>query len=285
MGLVGDVGLAAFCLGFAPLAKKAALTAGAGPLPLAVASTGVAAIVAIAVLVGSGSGSLRAGLPRRTWWHVLAIGAMGSGAVVLLSVLAMTETTATNRSLFQAMYPVATAIAARFLLAERLGIAAYGIIVLMSAGLFLMNTGPGGIVVGRPFWLLAATLPLIGLADVYAKRTLGDADPRFVAAGRLFFGTLVLLAVAPWTAATDWAALGQVWLWIAAAGLAMAGGMLGLYRAMDTAGASIAAAFIGLAPVITAGTEWLVLDAHFTGLQLTGLALVVAGAAALAFRV
>ncbi len=285
MRLVGDVGLAAFCLGFAPLAKKAALTAGAGPLPLAVASTGAAAAVAIAVLLGSGSGPLRAGLPRRTWWHVLAIGAMGSGAVVLLSVLAMTETTATNRSLFQAMYPVATAVAARFLLGERLGVAAYGIIALMSVGLFLMNTGPGGIVIGRPFWLLAATLPLIGLADVYAKRTLGDADPRFVAAGRLFFGTLVLLAVAPWTAAADWVALGQVWPWIAAAGLAMAGGMLGLYRAMDTAGASIAAAFIGLAPVITVGTEWLVLDAHFTGLQLAGLALVVAGAAALAFRV
>ncbi|MEJ2603864.1 MAG: EamA family transporter [Gammaproteobacteria bacterium] len=157
--LVADVGLAGFCLGFAPLARKAALTAGAQPLPLAVASTGTAAAFAIAILVAGGSGSLRKSLPRRTWWHVLAVGAMGSGAVVLLSVLAMTETTATNRSLFQSMYPVATAIAARLLLGERLRLVAYAIIAVMSAGLFLMNTGPGGIVIGRPFWLLAATLP------------------------------------------------------------------------------------------------------------------------------
>jgi drug/metabolite transporter (DMT)-like permease len=37
--------------------------------------------------------------------------------------------------------------------------------------------------------------------------------------------------------------------------------------------------------VLTAATEWLILDAAFTPLQLAGLALVVGGAAALAFRV
>jgi drug/metabolite transporter (DMT)-like permease len=279
------VGLAVACLGLAPLAKKAALSSGAGALPLAVVSTAVAAGFATLIVGTAGAGRLMTGLPRRAWLHVFAVGAMGSGAVVLLSVLAMTETTATNRSLFQSMYPVATAIAARFLLGERLSPAAYGIIAVMSSGLFLMNTGSGGIVIAWPFWLLAATLPLIGLADVYAKRTLGDADPRFVAAGRLFFGTLVLLAVLPLTAPGQWLALADVWFWIAAAGLAMAGGVLGLYRAMDTAGASVAAAFIALAPVITATAEWLVLGTSFSLTQLTGLALVVGGAAALAFRV
>lgn len=281
---MGDVGLAAGCLGLAPLAKKAALTAGAAPLPLAVATTGVAAAVALTPLLAAGPGRTLAGHARTTWLHVFLVGAMGSGAVVLLSVLAMTETTATNRSLFQSMYPVATAIAARLLLGERLSGMAYGIILIMSAGLFLMNTGPGGIVIGRPFWLLAATLPLIGLADVYAKRTLGDADPRFVAAGRLLFGTLVLLVILPAGMPGEWSTLDGEWPWVAAAGLAMAGGMLGLYRAMAAAGASVAAAFIGLAPVITVTAEWLVLGASFSPLQLAGLALVAGGAAALAFR-
>jgi drug/metabolite transporter (DMT)-like permease len=106
-----------------------------------------------------------------------------------------------------------------------------------------------------------------------------------VAAGRLLFGTVVLLAVLPWTASSQWSTLGPVGWWVLGAGLAMAGGMLGLYRAMRTAGASIAAAFVGLAPVLTAAAESLILDAAFTPLQLAGLALVVAGAAALAFRV
>ena len=283
--LIGDVALAAACLGLAPLAKKAALTAGAAPLPLSVATTAVAAVVALSPLLAAGPGRTLAGHGRGTWRHVFLVGAMGSGAVVLLSVLAMTETTATNRSLFQSMYPVATAVAARFLLAERLSAIAWLIIGVMSAGLFLMNTGPGGIVIGWPFWALAATLPLIGLADVYAKRTLRDADPRFVAAGRLFFGTAVLLAVLPWTAPAQWAALAAVWWWVIGAGVAMAGGVLGLYRAMQTAGASVAAAFVGLAPVLTATAEWLLLGTAFAPLQLAGLALVVGGAAALAFRV
>jgi drug/metabolite transporter (DMT)-like permease len=250
-----------------------------------VATTAVAATIALTPLVAAGPGGPLAGRRRSTWRHVFLVGAMGSGAVVLLSVLAMTETTATNRSLFQSMYPVATAVAARFLLTERLSAVAWLIIAVMSGGLFMMNTGPGGIVIGWPFWALAATLPLIGLADVYAKRTLRDADPRFVAAGRLAFGTVVLLAVVPWTAPEQWAALAPVWWWVLGAGLAMAGGVLGLYRAMQTAGASVAAAFVGLAPVLTAATEWLILDASFTLLQLAGLALVVGGAAALAFRV
>ncbi len=254
-------------------------------MPLAVATTAVAAVVALSPLLAAGPGRTLAGHGRGTWRHVFLVGAMGSGAVVLLSVLAMTETTATNRSLFQSMYPVATAVAARFLLAERLSGVAWLIIAVMSAGLFLMNTGPGGIVIGWPFWALAATLPLIGLADVYAKRTLRDADPRFVAAGRLLFGTVVLLAVLPWTAPAQWSALTAVWWWVLGAGVAMAGGVLGLYRAMQTAGASVAAAFVGLAPVLTAAAEWLLLGTAFAPLQLAGLALVVGGAAALALRV
>jgi len=279
--LIGDVALAAGCLGLAPLAKKAALTAGAAPLPLAVATTAVAAAIALSPLLAAGPGRTLAGHGRGIWQHVFLVGAMGSGAVVL----AMTETTATNRSLFQSMYPVATAVAARFLLAERLSGIAWLIIGAMSAGLFLMNTGPAGIVIGWPFWALATTLPLIGLADVYAKRTLRDADPRFVAAGRLLFGTLVLLAVLPWTASSQWSALAAVWWWVLGAGVAMAGGLLGLYRAMQTAGASVAAAFVGLAPVLTAAAEWLLLGTAFAPLQLAGLALVVGGAAALASRV
>jgi drug/metabolite transporter (DMT)-like permease len=210
---------------------------------------------------------------------------LGSGAVVLLSIVALTGTTATNRSLFQSMYPVATAIAARALLGERLRLSAYGLIVIMTLGLFLMNTNESRLVFGRSFWLLAATLPLIGLSDVYAKRTLRDTEPSFVAAGRLVFGACLLLAAVPWIPIDDWRSLSGLLPWVVASGLAMAGGALGLYRAMDTVGASLAAAFAGLAPLVTVTAEWLFLETSFGTLQLSGLALVAAGGAALARRI
>lgn len=254
------------------------------PLPLAAVTTALAAGFGIGwyLLARSTAAAARPG--PRTLGRVALVGALGSGLVVLLAIIAMTETTATNRALFQSMYPVATAILARVLLGERLARTSYAIIAGMTVGLFLMNSGQGGVVLGTPFLLLAATLPMIGLADVYAKRSLADTDPLFVAVGRLVAGSLVIWLVLPFTGGGPVFADTAAWPWMLVAGFAMAGGLFGLYRAMDSAGASRAAAFAGLAPVVTALAEWLVLDARFSPVQLTGLVFVIAGAVVLAYR-
>ena len=271
-------------LGLAPLAKKAALSAGAAPLPLALATVAVAALVtAGAMLLRDGLRGLAA-VPLPAWRHVALVGVLGSGAVSLLGIVAMTGTTATNRGLFQSMYPVATAIAARWLLGERPGGFAYAVIGVMALGLLAMNFGDGGLGIGLPFWLLCATLPLIGLSDVYARRTLEGADPGFVAAGRLVAGALALALALPWISGEAWLELVASWPWVVAGGVATAGGLIGLYRAMNSTGASLAAAFAGTAPVITAVGEWLVLGAQFNAPQLLGIVLVVTGAAVLAYR-
>lgn len=282
--LLPSIALAAAGLGLAPLAKKAALTAGSDAFALAIATAAAAAAIAVIVMLAQAGPRMLTGYSPRTWLNVFIVGAMGSGAVVLLAVLAMTETTATNRSLFQSMYPVATAIAARLLLGERLDRPAYLLILAMSAGLFMMNTGPGGLVIGRAFWLLAATLPLIGLADVFAKRTLALADPGFVVSWRFVFGVAVLLPFLPATGTEEWTAIAALWPWVLAAGAATAAGVLGLYRAMDSSGASLAAAFVALAPALTATAEWLLLGTGFSAFQLAGLAIVITGAAVLAYR-
>lgn len=257
---------------------------GADALPLAAATVAVAAAIALLVLLArAGPAALIAPRPS-SYLNVLLVGALGSGAVALLAVLAMTGTSATNRGLFQAMYPVATALAARLLLGERLSPAAYGIIALMTVGLLAMNSGASGLELGLPFFFLLATLPLIGLADVYARRTLHDADPGFVTTGRLVAGALLLLLTVPLSSAEQWRTLLQAWPWVLGAGLATAAGLLGLYRAMGRFGASLAAAFASLAPVLTLSSEWLVLDARFSLLQLGGLVVVVAGAVMLAWR-
>lgn len=248
------------------------------------ASTATAAVLALVLALRPVR--IRAALdtPAAVWRGVILVGAMGSGLVVVLGVLAMTETTATNRSLFQSMYPVATAVCARLLLGESPGRGAYAVIVAMSGGLALMNTGPEGLVIGPAFWLLASTLPLIGLADTLAKRALEDADPDFVASGRLAFGALVLLGIVPWLDAGAWGTLSDQWHWVLGAGAFMAGGMLGLYRAMERTKVSIAAALVALAPVVTLIAERLVLGTRFTPMQIGGLLVVVGGAVLLARR-
>ncbi len=257
------------------------LVAGGSPLPLAIASSAVAAAVALLGLLAGGRRALRPPAPA-TVLHLLLIGALGSGAVVLLGILAMTGTTATNRSLFQAMYPVATAVTARLLLREQLATGAWALIGVMAAGLVLMNSDAEGLVINRAFWMLAATLPLIGLSDVYARRTLAAIAPATVAAARLGFGAAFLLLALPFTPAGAWQGLGDQAIAVIGAGLAMAVGVLGLYRIMDRAGASRAAAFAALAPVVTAVAEAGLLGARFSALQLGGLALVVAAGIRLA---
>ncbi|MGA9575432.1 MAG: DMT family transporter [Lysobacterales bacterium] len=277
------MGLAVICLGLAPVGKKAALVSGVNPVALSIAVTAVAAFTALLYFSRSGlKGFTEYAL--HDYSRVFLVGVLGSGAVVILSILAMSETSATNRSLFQAMYPVATAVCARLLLGERLEWPAYLIIVVMSLGLFLMNSGSGGLKLGRAFWLLVATLPLIGLADVIARRSLGRAEPSFVALGRLMFGLVALSFLLPLTETEDWLTVGSYWPIVLAAGIVMAGGALGLYRAMNITGASLAAAFVALAPVVTASAEWMLFGTSFTGYQFLGIGLTVSGAAFLALR-
>jgi drug/metabolite transporter (DMT)-like permease len=281
--LTKGVVLAVVCLGLAPVAKKAALNSGVSPVELSIAVTAVAVVVAVAYFSRTDLGRFRK-YSLKDYARVFLVGLMGSGAVVILSILAMTETSATNRSLFQAMYPVATAVCARFLLGEHLKASAYVIISSMSLGLFLMNSGSEGLEIGRAFWLLACTLPLIGLADVIAKRSLCNVEPSFVALGRLSFGLVTLTFLLPLTTRQEWHVVFSQWPIVLASGIAMAGGVLGLYRAMNIAGASLAAAFVALAPVLTVGAEWLMFGTAFTLIQLLGIGLTVSGAAILALR-
>lgn len=261
-----------------------ALVEGAAPLPLTLATVSVAGVLALVYLLLRQGASWLRQPAAGAWLNVLLVGALGSGAVVLLGVLAMTTTSATNRGLFQAMYPVATAIAARLMLDERLAAASYALIAAMTGGLLLMFWRDGGLALGLSFFLLLGTLPLIGLADVWAKRTLADADAGFVTVGRLLAGALVLSLTLPLIGADQWAGLGASAGWVALAGAAMAAGLLGLYRAMDVAGASRAAAFAAMAPVVTAVLEWSLLGLSLGAPQLVGIALVVTGAVILAYR-
>lgn len=277
--------VAVAALGFAPLAKKLALTDGVAPLPLAFLTALVSAIVAAAWLfVRRKFGSVM-DMKRRQRIAVLMVGALGSGLVPLLGILAMTATTASNRALFQSAYPAATAVAARLLLGERFRGITYGLIVLVCAGLALVNLESNAdLRLGWPFWLLFATLPLIGLSDVIAKRSLEDVSPEIVAVGRAAGGTLVLALALPWFLPELENSVLLAWPWMLAAGACMGVFAVALYQVFDRTKASIAASLIALAPLLTLALEAAVLGVALNALQWIGFGLVLTAILALARR-
>lgn len=248
---------AVLALAFAPLAKKMALSVGGSSLQVALSTALVAAVVVCGWMLARDKARRLPRMRPRQRMALLLVGALGSGLVPLFGILAMTETSASNRALFQSAYPAATALAARFLLGERLGPFSYVLIVLICTGLALMNieSGPGLSLLGWPFWLLLATLPLIGLADVIAKKSLVDQPPEVVAAGRAVGGVLVLALALPWVLPGLAATLLDAWLWLSLGGLCMGIFAVALYQVLDRTEASLAASLMGLAPLLTLAAE------------------------------
>jgi probable blue pigment (indigoidine) exporter len=241
-------------------------------------------VLAWAALRGQANGLFKLGGRQRL--AVLSVGALGSGLVPLLAVLAMTETSASNRALFQSAYPAATAIAARLLLGERLPATAYAWIAAICSGLALVNVDfqSTRLGIGWPFWALFATLPLIGLADVIAKRSLATLSPEVVAAGRAIGGAALLLFTLPLFGSGGLRSLAAALPWVVLAGICMAGFAVGLYQLFDRTRASIAASLIALAPLVTLAAELALLDAALRPVQALGFAIVLAAVLVLARR-
>jgi drug/metabolite transporter (DMT)-like permease len=145
------------------------------------------------------------------------------------------------------------------------------------AGLLLVNGGGDGFRLGVGFWLLCATLPLIGLGDVLSKRLTRDLSPLVLSVGRSVYGALFLLLVTPFLGLA-WIDGAVEWLALAAAGLLQGVGVWTLYRAMQGGKASLVAAMVAAAPLATLAAESAFLGLHLAVLQWIGLVIVLGAA-------
>jgi len=277
---------AVLSLGATPLAKKMALLDGGGSILIALSTALVSAALILGWLVAQGQFGKMSDLAPRHWRAVLLVGALGSGLVPLFGILAMTDTSASNRALFQSAYPVATALAARLILKERLDLTSYLWVGLVCIGLILMNLdGKTGLsLMSGSFWLLLGTLPLIGLADVIAKRALGHLTPETVALGRALGGLLILVVLLPWVATSIGDIQSTTWLWILLAGSCMGVFGIALYQVFDRTQLTLAAGLIALAPLLTLGLEVSLLNLTLSLLQWSGFALALVAVVMLSRR-
>ncbi|MEX0902289.1 MAG: DMT family transporter [Pseudohongiellaceae bacterium] len=267
---------AATCLGLVPVFEKQAVATGSGLFTLVIAIN----VVTVACLAAPAWRQRPRNL-LQDWPAMLLIGAVASGVVVLLNLWALETTTATHRGVFQAMYPAATAVFAFLLLGERLPWKAYALIVLMFVGIITMSVRGMRLELAFGDLLLILTLPMMGLCDAWAKKSLGNLQAEWLAFARFAFGSLALLIIL--LAAflingtrLNWPAI-EAWIWILLSGISIGLGIILLYRGMKLKGASLAAALVGLSPVLTLVVEWLFMGGRFTPIELMGMTLVISG--------
>jgi drug/metabolite transporter (DMT)-like permease len=274
--------VAVVSLGTVHFVEKLAIEAGAPPAPFALGQTMVACLVLWPVWLWKrrrdGLTFLRSG----RLGSLALIGAVASGVVVVLGIVALAYTSATHKGVVQAAYPVGTMFFAWVLLRDRITLAGYvaaGVIVL---GLVLMTSRglSGAPNIGD--WMLVATVPLMGFTDAYAKKVLKDVPPVTVGLGRYLFGTVFLAVLLSVLDLGPLSALAAFWPMVLAAGVLVALSMGFFYWSMKRMGPSLAAGLLAAAPVVTAGLEWWWLEERFLAAQVLGIALVIGGVGTLA---
>ena len=264
-------------LGTVHFVEKLAIHQGASPGPFALGQTAVALLVLAPIWVWRRRQDDRKSLQRLPLASLALIGILASGVVVLLSIMALSYTSATHKGVIQASYPLGTMFFAWVLLRERITPAGYMAAAVIVAGLVLMTSRGLGAAPNLGDWILIGTVPLMGFSDAFAKKVLKEVSPLTVSFGRYFFGTVflaVLLSILDLGRLRD---LLPVWHLLLAAGMMTALAMELFYWSIDRIGPSLAAGMLAAAPVVTAGLEWWWLDESFVRSQLLGIAMVIAG--------
>jgi drug/metabolite transporter (DMT)-like permease len=154
---------------------------------------GVAAILLVGAALRLGAGRDLRALDRRAWGWLTVVGVIGGGVPFIMFFTGLDQVSATSAAFIQKTLFVWVALLAVPLLGERLGVAPILALGVLLAGQVLVlppSVARWGI--GETL-ILAATL-LWAVETIVVKRLLGSIPAHVVAAGRMTFGLVVLVA-------------------------------------------------------------------------------------------
>lgn len=264
-------------LGTVHFVEKLAIHQGAPPGPFAFGQTAVAMLVLAPIWLWRSRRDQRKSLRHLPLPSLAAIGILASGVVVLLSIMALSYTSATHKGVIQASYPLGTMFFAWILLRERIPPTGYVAAAVIVAGLVLMTSRGFGGAPNLGDWILIGTVPLMGFSDAWSKKVLKDVSPLTVSFGRYVFGTAFLAVLLSVLDLGQLRGLVPVWPLLLTAGMMTALAMELFYWSIDRIGPSLAAGMLAAAPVVTAGLEWWWFGEGFPGSQAVGIVVVIAG--------
>lgn len=212
--------------------------------------------------------------------NLAAIGMGHEGLLMLLSISALSFTTATNKGVMQGLYTASTALIAYYWLKERLPRLYYPMLVLIVAGIVLLTSNGMLSLPNKGDWLLFMTVPLVGFGNVFAKRTMKEVHPLTVSLGRFVFALPVLVIALCIVGIDQIDSLQNGLVWVGLSGLLRAVVVIAFYKAVELEGATIPTTILSISPVITAFADFLWLEVVFSSLQILGLSFAVVGAVA-----
>lgn len=222
-------------------------------------------------------------LSKKNWLRLSAIGLVGGSAAFLLYFYALKLTTAVNAGfLHKTLFVFATLFAFFWLKEKPNKLFLFGGLLLL-VGNFLVfskmgnfNSADGLIVVAVVLW---------AIENAYAKRVLKELSGLQVAFGRMFFGSLFILAFLFFT--NDLPNLAMVslaqWQWLSITSVLLFGYVATFYSGLKHIPVSHATAVLSVGQPITALLSLLFASQTIAPLEATGFVLLLAGTAAVAF--
>jgi len=251
------------------------------PSAFAFVKNALVAMALLAVIIGISRLKELSKLTVRQWGGLGLIGLIGGSIPFLLFFNGLAITGSAAGSFIHKSMFLYVAIAAVIFLKEKLNpkLLLAAVILLFSNLLILQsdmaNPGIGHLLV------LGATL-LWAVENILSKKLLGKISGNTVAFGRMFFGSIFLLAylvftnqLGPVAAMTS-----QQWLWTAIPSVLLLGFVLTWYNGLKHISVSLATVILLLGSPITTLLNFAVLQKPVSGLEWAGAALLIAGCGA-----
>ncbi|MCK5058733.1 MAG: DMT family transporter [Candidatus Aminicenantes bacterium] len=209
----------------------------------------------------------------------IVLGVCFSGCGILLKFWGLSMTTATNAAFIMSLSSVASVLFAFLLLKEKARKRFYFIVLGMIAGVYLVTTRGQQLMPRTGDLIILGLAFLIGFMQVYGKRLLNTLSVLETSFGRSFVGMLFLGLMSLIFAPQGFATISSfpILLLVLANGVTFSSGIMLFYMALQNEGASNAAVFNLLVPVLTAFLGYLFLSEVLNVFQFTGGAVILAG--------
>ncbi len=270
--------LAALVSGFSIFVNKYAVSMNDAFAFTSLKNVSVALMLGALLLLSGGFSELK-GLSRKTWAKLAAIGLIGGSIPFLLFFRGLQLTSAASASFVHKLMFVFVAVLAAVFLKEKIleNKKFFAAALAIIAGNALLLQIPASLDEG--VLLVFAAMVLWAIETVISKKVLSEVSARTVAFGRMFFGSIFLLAflVATNRVETVFALNGeQIW-WIALTSVLLLAYVETWYKGLQQASATSATIVLLLGAPVTSLLS-IALDAKMLSMpQIAGTALLVAG--------
>lgn len=269
----------AFISGTANFVNKFAVTAVKDAIVFTTLKNAIVAVFLIGLILGFRKLREIKTLTGKQWLMLLVVGLVGGAIPFGLFFTGLKMTGAINASLIHKTLFIWVALLAVPLLKERMARWQWvGVGLIFAANLVVGGFQGFKYNIGE-LMILAATL-LWAVENVVAKVAMRDVSSLVLASARMVLGTLFLAvyAVASRDISPAYALSGSQWGWVLATGVLLSGYVLTWYTALKHAPATYVATLLVPATLVTNVLSSVFITHAFTGRDLVGAVLYVAGA-------